>query len=669
MKLERINFGHLDKAVQTPRKENKGIVFQSNQISIEKNLQALGSYGKYIAFKGHDDTIALVNAGQTKTPVGPKLQALREELKRDKLDALIVSSCDDYLNETVDKKQSQRIYISNFSGSAGDAVVANDKAFIIVDSRYHEQADKEVDHNYYQVEKVGVDPDGNHIKEYPADRLVKVIADLAKDKPITVGFDPNTVSVSELERLQNQLKQKGVNIELKPTTENLVDKVRGGRPPGKVIAVREIPLELVGASTSEKLATLRLKLAESEIDAMAITNLVDIAYITNLRGKDIDYSAVFKSKAIVTQDKAIVFCKPEIIPSEIRAKLKGILEFKPEDNFKESLERIVAQSDKPLKIGCSSSDTNVATKNIVENISTGKVQLVEMDSNPVELMRSIKNDAEMSSMQDAFSRSDRAVTDVINWLNEQINAGKVITEKDLEDKVREEHFKHGANDLSFEIIPASGPNGAIIHYSEADPKKVIQKGELVLLDTGGYYSAGYATDLTRTWVAGGDKAEPTDKQKQIYSLVLKGAMRGITADLPPGADGAFIDNIVRTPIKEGGFNFGHGTGHGVGIVVHEAPPYITSGPYGKDPLKEGMIFSIEPGIYLPGWGGVRFENIVTVVKHPDPQKAKEGWHKIESLTYAPIDKNLIDPKILEPKDLELIEEFEKKSQIVLAQKD
>jgi Xaa-Pro aminopeptidase len=637
-----------------PKNEHSGNVY----VTSSNGNKALENYGKYIAFKGINS--AAVNFGQKDTPVAKKLDKLRKEMQKQDLDLLIVRSTDDYLNETVDKNQSQRIYISEFTGSEGDVVISPDKAHLIVDGRYHTQADKEVDLKQYKVEKAGLGPDGKPVNEYPYSRMVKVLTEYSKEfkKPVKVGYDPNKFSLALLRILKSDLQQAGANVEFKPTSENLVDKIRGGRPADKIQPVRFIPLELSGETPENKINRLRERLKDDNIDAMVVSNLVDISYLTNLRGKDIDYSSVFKAKAFITQDKAFLFCNPDKITPGIKKQLKDAVEFKPESDFEKVIKETTRSSKEPMRIAYSIGTTTDATYKKLEE-SAKNARFVELNDNPVAWMRAIKNDNELKSMQDAMNRADRAVADVIEWVNEKIKQGEKITEKDLEDEVRKAHFRHGANDLSFEIIPASGANGAIVHYNNGDPDKVIKAGELVLLDTGGYYDGGYATDLTRTWLAGGDMAvkllEETDpddlkRKREIFSTVLLGALKGLTAELPPDADGVYLDKLVMGTIQDRGYERKHSTGHGIGIVVHESPPSISSSTRGQYKLQENMVFSIEPGIYIEEengkpLGGVRIENLVTVAKHRDTEKAKEGWHEIKVLTFAPIDQNLIDEAI------------------------
>ena len=657
----------------------QNIPVAGNTASTDIDLRALTNYGKFIAFNGKAKKTKLSGLELTKTERTAKIAELKKEMKKQNLDLLLIMGTDEYLNETVDKNQSQRMYISGFTGSAGDIIMTPEKSHLIVDSRYYVQADKEVDPNHYIVEKAGLDPDGNPIKEYPSERFLKVITKLAKasNKTLTVGFDPNKFDVSTFESIDNNLKKVGININWLPTKQNLVDKVRGGKPAAKINPLKAIPVSLVGESTESKLERLKDKLYPHAADGIIIDHLCDISYLTNLRGSDIDYNAAFKAKAFVIEDKMYVFCDPSKVSDKIKADLKDSVIFKPENKYYETFKKAVKEADKPLTICYPEDWTVLANALKLEELAkdNDNLTITRLDHNPINNMRVIKNPVELASMIDSCNRADRAVADVINYINTKIERGEKITEKDLEEKMEEAHKAHGASMLSFATIPAVGPNAAIVHYSSADPKVVIKPGDLILLDTGGYYDPGYATDLTRSWLAGGDFGvkhlednNPKDLQdkKAVYSLVLKGALQGLYAELSPDMTGGELDDLIREPIKAAGENYGHGTGHGVGIGVHESPPNIS--PNSTKVLKEGMIFSIEPGLYKEGWGGVRFENLVTVVPHSDPDKAAKGWHEIKCVTFSPLDENLLDANILDEKDFKMIADFQKKAKALMKEK-
>lgn len=243
-------------------------------------------------------------------------------------------------------------------------------------------------------------------------------------------------------------------------------------------------------------------------------------------------------------------------------------------------------------------------------------------------------------MAHAFARADDVVKKLQAWANAQVSKGAKVTEADIAEKTRALFKRSGAWGLSFKVIAAAGEHGAVIHYSTPDAEVALREGQMFLLDTGGYYEGGYATDLTRTFLLGRSHVKPTDEQKRLFTLVLKGAIAGMSARFPRGTRGEQLDALVRAPLWSAGLNYAHGTGHGVGVNVHEFPPRLMPG--NRVALEPGHVFSIEPGVYLAGYGGVRIENLVTCVEDPE----QEGFLRIRPLTFSPLDKRLIERSLL-----------------------
>ncbi|HBG49314.1 MAG TPA: hypothetical protein DDW90_07410 [Cyanobacteria bacterium UBA9971] len=280
-------------------------------------------------------------------------------------------------------------------------------------------------------------------------------------------------------------------------------------------------------------------------------------------------------------------------------------------------------------------------------------KLIEVKESPIAQMKAVKNKQELEHFRECFLKTDIVVNRAICWLNQNLEKEISISEKDFSDKVKSLFFEEGAVGLSFETIAASGKNTAFIHYTKADPEKIIKSGELVLLDCGGYFEGGYATDITRTFLAGGLRAEAGKKQKEIYTRVLKAFLYGINFELEENTTGFDIDKKVRNLInqdKPEGFNFSHGTGHGVGISVHESPPRLGPSETSKTKLLSGMVFTIEPGLYCEDFGGVRIENTVTLSEN-----------KIKSLTKAKLDDNLINYELLTEQEKVWLENYQKQS--------
>lgn len=620
--------------------------------------------------KASNDTFVSFCGTKSPNSIATRVALVKNEMKKENLDALIVASTDDYLTEYIEPSQSQRQFVSGFSGSEGDAIITPGKSRLIVDSRYFIQADNQVDSTVFKVEKKGLNDAGELIAEGESERKLKIFKDLTKDNPgktFRVGYDSYKTSLEDVRALQQKIAEAALKIELVPTKGNLVDRVWAGKQKPTVAPVRVVPSMHTGETSASKLARLRANLHENKLAMFVVTDLGDIAYLSNSRGADIVDNATFRSKLVVTEKKAVLFCNPNKINLGVKRALQGDFEIKPEEEFLGAV-RDLTKGKKAQKIAISS---DTVTKGVFDDIKAAipsASEIVELDASPVAKMRAVKNPQEISAYKEAIKRTDIAVTQVMNWLNDGINNGDAITEKHLEDKMRDAHFANGANALSFAIIPAAGANSAIVHYENGDPNVLIRKNDLVLVDTGAYYESGLATDLTRTWIAGGEKAIPSAKQKEVYTNVVRGALRGLFADLPPNASGFDLDAIVRDPIKAHNkdYNYGHSTGHGVGVMVHDSGPYISPNARAKNHiLKPGMVFSIEPGTYLKDWGGVRFENLVTVVSHPNPKKASQGWHKVKCLSFAPIDHNLIDTSLLNEKEQKLLSAFDRRAKAVV----
>jgi Xaa-Pro aminopeptidase len=398
---------------------------------------------------------------------------------------------------------------------------------------------------------------------------------------------------------------------------------------------------------SEKLGELGKKLEELGVDALLVQKLDEIAYLSNLRGDELPYQATFKSIALATPENLFIGIDPAKVESAVRVARDKIL-FVPEAEFW----TLMGKKSKRRRIAYDPSNNTEQGRLAIEKTGAEAVAV----STPIAPMKAKKNKAELAAMMSAFARADAVVTAASEWLCDQVAAKKKrVTEYDFAQKVSALFTEAGATGLSFKIISAAGKNGAIIHYSDPSESRTIKKGELMLLDTGAYFYEGYATDLTRTFLVDGPSAKPDAKTKYYYTLVLKAAVAGMRAVLPEGASGTALDAIVRAPLWAEGLNYNHGTGHGVGINVHEFPPRIS--PIGGSPLEEGYVFSIEPGVYLPAFGGIRIENLCTVEKAPK----MPGFIRIKPLTFAPLDKRLIDAKMLSAEEKAWLAEYEKQS--------
>ncbi|MFO0724992.1 MAG: M24 family metallopeptidase [Myxococcota bacterium] len=570
--------------------------------------------------------------------IGARVHLVRKKMADAGVDALLVRSTDRFLNEYVPEEDSSRIWVSGFTGSMGEVLILADRAFVAVDGRYWLQADTELAGTPYTVVKV---PLGMGIDAALQAELKTLLHGRKEKKPLVLGLEPAKMSPSEVEAWSKAL---GPQVTLKPLFPSPVDVARGPQKKVKNASrIRALDESRVGLTVPEKLEALSRRLDALGVDALLIQRLDELAWLSNLRGDELPYQATFKAVGLATRDRLYLGLDPSRVEKEVRVARPAVL-FVPEAEIWTTLTK------KKVRIGY---DPAHNTELLRRQIEKSGAEAVAIDS-PIGPMKAKKTKAELRSMEEAFARADRVVDAAVAWLCEEIEAKQKVTESDFAERVKQLFYASGATGLSFRVISAAGKNGAIIHYSDPSPTRLIKRGELMLLDTGAYYEEGYATDLTRTFLVGGKTQKADPKQRRYYTLVLKAAIAGMRAVIPEGARGAQLDAITRQPLWNEGLDYNHGTGHGVGVNVHEFPPRI--GPTSVVRLEEGHVFSIEPGVYLPEFGGVRIENLCTLVR----SKARPGFLEVSPLTFSPLDGRLIDPKLLSADEKAWLASFEKR---------
>lgn len=567
-----------------------------------------------------------------------RLVEVRRQMEKMGVDLTIVRSTDRFLNEYVPTEESARVWITGFTGSMGEVVITQKQAYLAVDGRYWIQAENQVDPKAWEIIKVRL---GTGLDQAIVELVQRLVRE-AKVPKLRIGFEPERVTPAQLQYFQNAV---GEGCLWKPLFPSPVEQARGAnRPTPKESRIRLIDEKKVGRTVAQKLSELGQSLEAMTADALLVQRLDEIAYLSNLRGDELPYQATFKSIALATAENLFIGIDPARAPNSVRVARDQVL-FVPEAEFW----TLMGKKSKRKRIAYDPHHNTEQARLAIER--TGAVALAV--TTPVQAMKAKKNAAELKSMVEAFERADKVIDEVSNWLMTDVVAGKKVTEADFATEVERAFLASGATGLSFKVISAAGKNGAIIHYSDPSKKRVIKKGELMLLDTGAFYAEGYATDLTRTFLVDGKKAKGTPEQQRYYTLVLKAAIAGMSAVVPAGSSGSALDALVRAPLWAEGLNYNHGTGHGVGINVHEFPPRI--GPNGATPLEEGYVFSIEPGVYLPNFGGVRIENLCTLEKHGKG----DGFLKVRPLTFSPLDQRLIDEKLLTVAEKEWLAEYQK----------
>ncbi|HSA06497.1 MAG TPA: M24 family metallopeptidase [Candidatus Gastranaerophilales bacterium] len=569
------------------------------------------------------------------------IQQFRDFLIEEGLDLFIINATDEYLNEYVSLKSNSRYHLTGFSGSTGDAIITSDEIYLFVDGRYHLQAEKETDPDFITLVKTGID-------KSPQKALYEKLAELS-DKKKKIGIVSSKISCAGYKELLKIVEDIS-DIEIYEYEHDPLYKIIDFKDTeDKETCLRAVPVEISGKTAGEKLEYVNNFNKEFEYDLLLITDLTDIAYLTNLRGSEIAYSSCFKAKALVYKEQAYIFTNLKKISSEIKEKFDKNFIFKEEEDFSSFIQNISVTGG-ISKVCYHPRSTPLCVFRKIENVSKNSA---EIKDSFISSLKSVKNISELDYIQECYLKTDIVIGRAICWLNQNLEKEIKISEKDFSDKVKTFFYEEGAYGLSFEPITASGKNTAFIHYTNPDPKKYINFGDLVLLDCGAYFDGGYATDVTRTFLAGGSYAIADSLQKEIYTVVLKGFLRGLNYE--GELTGFNLDNAVREVVnanKPAGFEFSHGTGHGVGISVHESPPRIASSDLFKTPLAANMVFTIEPGLYNHEWGGVRIENTVKTVE-------KSGKITIKTVTRASLDENLINYDMLTDDEKTWLEEYKR----------
>lgn len=506
------------------------------------------------------------------------IEFLREFLSKNDIDGLVINSTNEFLVEYNMLNLNSRYHLTGFTGSTGDVLFTNDKIYLFVDTRYHEQADNEVDKNLIEVVKLPL------LKSYLT-ALEETIPSYFK-----LGMISTKVSKKFYEVLENKLQSKNSTIRLfnsDPISEYMKDYI-----PEIKYNVFKVPDHISGVSADDKFQTIK-EIAGEKFNVL-VTALEDIAYLTNMRSYDFEYSSVFPAKAILTEEGVKIFSDCDIPYIGGNFKVLPIKEF--EVHLKEF------------------NKTNLYIDETQMSIHDYKLinQSNKILQSHLRLFKTVKNEAEINHLKSCFARSDNA----LRVLYDMINSDTIYSEYDYYEALVKAMKDNGAQSLSFKPIVAAGTNTSIIHYTSPSKDKMVEDGDLLLVDFGGYYEGGYATDTTRTFI----KGTPSEEQKVAYTTVLRAYLTAFYNKYNKKASYYNIDKLARETIGKSissDYAFAHGTGHGVGISVHENPPRVSSAEAAKTKILENTVFSIEPGVYKEDWGGIRLENTVYATYEED----------------------------------------------------
>ncbi len=540
------------------------------------------------------------------------IKKLKELLEKYKIDGYIVPKNDEYFNEYVSPSKNRLKFISNFSGSAGFAIILKNKNYLFVDGRYTIQAKIQSGKNF----KIITIP-----QKFPRDVL---------RKKLKIGFDPNLHNAKQLQFLF------GVkNIVLKDINKNLIDVIWTQKPKDLIKPFFSLSKKNAGQSSEKKIKKVKNSLLKNKADYLLVTAPENVAWILNIRGYDSAFSPIPNARLLISNRGDIdLYSHPKKL-EKIKKILSKKIRFHNEDMLKKRLNNLWKKNILLDSISCSIHYRNLIKKRnkIIEKID------------PIYSFKSIKNLTEIKNMKKSHIFDGAALTKFLFWLKNNFKSKK-ITEISAENKL--ENFRKMNKNYkfpSFSTISGAGPNSAIIHYKASKKSnRVLKKGDLYLVDSGGQYSFG-TTDVTRT-VSLENKSRSI---KEIYTRVLKGHIAVSDYKIKKSSTGSEIDKNARKFLKQIKLDYPHGTGHGVGcfLNVHEGPQSFSKN--NKINLKSGMIISNEPGYYKEGHFGIRIENLVYINKG-----------RFEELTMAPIEKDLINKKMLNKKEVNWINKYHNK---------
>ena len=557
-----------------------------------------------------------------KTNIPERIAALREAMKQHKIDAYIIPTSDPHMSEYPADCWKYREWISGFTGSAGTVIITADKAGLWTDSRYFLQASTQLEGTGIELFKMML-PETPTIPEFLTHEL---------KEGQTVGLNGEIYSLADARSLEKALAEKEIKLN---TNASLIDPIWKERPAIPEAPMFEMPIELSGKSTEDKLLDINKMLHKAGADCTILSALDEVAWTFNIRGTDVAYNPVVISYAFVSEKESVLFMNPKKIPAEIAEHLKKEGVTLADYGM---LATFLSRLPERTRVFIDSKRTNVAIYNALPKSSI----LIEGTS-PANHLKSIKNETEIKGFRNAVLKDGIAMTKFYFWLEKMLKAGEKVTELSAAAKLtalRSEQPQYVMD--SSASISSYGPHGAVVHYSptpETDTE--LKTDSLYLLDSGAQYLDG-TTDITRT-IALCD--EPSEQMKKDFTRALKGTIGIAKCKFPAGIRGCLIDAFARKALWDAGINYLHGTCHGIGhcLNVHEGPQSIRME---ENPviLEPGMVMSDEPAMYRPGEYGIRTENMILIREDSETEFGK--FLGFETLTLCYIDTKLVIPSML-----------------------
>jgi len=581
-----------------------------------------------MAFQNFDVTTNPANGA-------PRVAKLRAKMAELGLDGFLVPRADEHQGEYVPPHAQRLAWLTGFTGSAGAALILKNSACVFVDGRYELQVRAQTDPKVFSYESLVTNPPASWLAE--------------NGKGLTIGFDPWLHTISEARALREALESQGG--QLVPVEMNLVDAIWEDQPEVPAAEVTIQPARFAGHEAADKIRDMQAAVAASGVSATVLTDPSSVAWVFNIRGKDVSNTPLPLSFAIIpAQGEPELFIDERKLAIKPRAYLTQLAKLAAPADLEGHLSARAAKGEAILL------DPLLAAEKLRLIVASSGGSVIE-GKDPTRIPRAIKNKAELDGSRAAHERDGVAMVNFLSWIDAQKpgTIDEISAARKLEESRAEagRDFQMPLEDISFDTISGAGPNGAIIHYRvNTDTNRTLEDGELYLVDSGAQYRDG-TTDITRTVPIG----KVTPETIKAFTLVLKGVIAITTARFPKGTRGQDIDVLARIALWKHGFDYAHGTGHGVGsyLSVHEGPQSISK--KGAQELLPGMILSNEPGYYKPGSFGIRIENLIIVTEPEVPEGGDIPMMGFETLTFCPIDRRLIDKSLFTQEEIDWLNSY------------
>lgn len=567
--------------------------------------------------------------------IDERIGALRKLMDEKGIDAYIIPTFDPHQSEYLADYYKTREWISGFTGSAGVAIVTKDEAKLWTDGRYFIQAAKEIEASEFDLMKMGI-PGYPTYPEWLRDKL---------DEDSTVGFDGKIYPQADVKRLEASLAKKKIGL---VAGYDFIGDIWKDRPEEPMTEAFVHDLKFTGFTASEKIDQVRTMLRDRGATHTLIGSLDDIAWLYNIRGRDVDCNPVVISYALISLDQAYLFVNEKKINSDVRKHLEenGVAI----KGYNEVLDYAQA-IDGDGVVYLNESMVNTWLYNGIP-AACEKINGINLTS----LLKAQKNETEIKSQKNAYIKDGVALVNFIHWLDKNVGREE-ITEVSAAERLEafrkdQEYFV----EPSFDTIAGYKENAAMMHYKAEEGKSnySLERSRMLLVDSGGQYFDG-TTDITRTIILG----DISEEEKRDYTLTLKGHINLISARFLEGTTGPQLDTLARYPLWQEGLDYKCGTGHGVGFFlnVHEGPQSIANRP-NSVALEEGMVITVEPGVYKAGKHGIRIENVAVVQKDIETEDGGQ-FYSFDMLSYCPIDLEGIDRDILSASEIDWLNSYHK----------